>query len=52
MIGSWVIDEVKIVCNKGYEILEVYEIWYFDIFVKYDYDSCSGGFFIDYINIF
>lgn len=52
IIGSWVTDEVKIACNKGYEILEVYEIWHFDTFAKYDHDSRSGGLFTDYINTF
>lgn len=52
IIGSWVTDEVKIACNKGYEILEVYEIWHFDTFAKYDHDSRGGGLFTDYINTF
>lgn len=46
MIGTWVIDEVKKAVELGYELLEIYEIWKYDV-VQYDRTKNEGGLFTE-----
>ena len=34
-IGTWVSDEIKKAVEKGYTVLQVYEVWHFDKIVHY-----------------
>lgn len=49
--GTWVIGEVKLALSKGYQILNVHEIWEYET-VQYDPISRTGGLFTEYINAF
>lgn len=42
--GKWIMFEIELVVEEGYEILEVYEVW--------NYMCKKKGFFVDYIKIF
>lgn len=44
MEGVWTTDELILVLEEGYVIMEVYEVW--------DYFRRKKGFFVDYINVF
>jgi len=46
--GTWVIDEIRLVVDKGYKILEVYE---YEV-TRYDPETGDGGIFVDYSNTF
>ena len=50
--GMWVTDEVKRAIEKGYQILQIYEVWHFQEVAQYDPITKSGGMFTDYINKF
>ncbi|XP_057656822.1 uncharacterized protein LOC130894202 [Diorhabda carinulata] len=49
--GTWVMDEVTKALEKGYKILDIYEIWEYET-VQYDPSTKSGGLFADYISKF
>ncbi|KAK5638387.1 hypothetical protein RI129_012682 [Pyrocoelia pectoralis] len=51
LTGTWVIDEVRKAIEKGYKILETYEIWQY-IIDQYNKDTKTGGLFNEYINKF
>jgi hypothetical protein len=51
LIGTWVIDEVRLAVQKGYKVTEVYEVYEYEI-TQHDLQSRSGGLFVDYINTF
>ncbi|XP_031340970.1 uncharacterized protein LOC116169082 [Photinus pyralis] len=51
LTGTWVIDEVKKAIEKGYKVLETYEIWQYAT-DQYDKRSKTGGLFNEYINKF
>jgi len=42
--GTWVLDEVRLAVDKGYEILEILEV------TRYDPDTGNGGLFAEYID--
>jgi len=44
-------DEVRLVVEKGYKILEIYEVYEFQV-NQYKPDTGEGGHFVDYINNF
>ena len=48
--GTWVIDEVRLALKYGYNVLEIYEIWEYEIQVA-DHTN-RGGVFFDYVNTF
>ncbi|KAK5650119.1 hypothetical protein RI129_001148 [Pyrocoelia pectoralis] len=48
-VGTWVIDEVVKALEKGYEILEIYEIWNYKVD---QYDGKNGGIFTEMMNKF
>ena len=49
--GTWVIDEVRLAVNKGYKILEIQEVYQYDV-TQYDPHTGAGGLFVEYINTF
>ncbi|KAB0795419.1 hypothetical protein PPYR_12258, partial [Photinus pyralis] len=51
LTGTWVIDEVRKSVEKGYKILETYEIWEYRT-EQYNRETKTGGLFNDYINKF
>ncbi|KAJ8933580.1 hypothetical protein NQ318_015967 [Aromia moschata] len=51
LTGTWVIDEVVKAVEKGYAILEIYEVWKYQV-ERYNPELKSGGLFSDYISTF
>jgi len=49
--GTWVIDEVRLAVDKGYKILEILEVYEYQL-TRYDPQTGNGGLFADYINTF
>jgi len=49
--GTWVIDEVRLAVNKGYNILEIQELYQYEV-TQYNPDTSKGGLFVEYINPF
>ena len=51
MTNTWVIDEVVKALEKGYKIMEIHEIWRYNV-EEYDHESKSGGLFTEMMNKF
>lgn len=51
LIGTWTIYEVKVSLLKGYEMIEVYEIWSYDI-SPYNEETKTNQVFSEYIRTF
>jgi hypothetical protein len=51
LTGTWVMDEVRLAVEKGYRILEIYEVYEYRV-NGYDPHTGEGGLFVDYINTF
>ena len=49
--GTWVIDELRLAVNKGYKILEIYEIYEYRV-TQYNPETGEGGLFVEYIDTF
>ena len=49
--GTWVMDEVRMAVEKVYRILDVYEIYEYQV-TQYNPETGEGGLFVDYINKF
>jgi hypothetical protein len=49
--GTWVIDEVRLAVDKGYKILEILEVYEYQV-TCYDPATGTGGHFEDYIDTF
>ena len=45
--GTWVADEVRLAVQKGYEVIEVFEVYEYD-----DLQTGQGGLFAKYIDTF
>nr|CAI5858648.1 unnamed protein product [Callosobruchus analis] len=52
LLGTWVIDEVRKALEKGYEMMEIYEVWKYNVMEQYGPDLKSGGLFSDYMSPF
>lgn len=50
-VGTWIASEVQVAVNHGYQILEMFEIWQYEI-TKFDPVTKEGGLFAGYINEF
>jgi hypothetical protein len=48
---TWVMDEVGMAVQKGYMVIEVYEVYEYQI-TQYDTQNEVGGLFVVYINTF
>ena len=51
-VGTWVTDEVKKAIDKGYKVLDVYEVWHFNEISRYNPTTMMGGLFTQYVNTF
>jgi hypothetical protein len=51
LIGTWVAGEVRLAVDKGYQVIEIYEVYEYEV-TKYDPISGEGGLFVQYINTF
>jgi len=51
LYGTWVIDEVRLAVNIGYKILEIQEVYKYEV-TQYNPDTGNGGLFVEYINPF
>ncbi|KAG5873795.1 hypothetical protein JTB14_024111 [Gonioctena quinquepunctata] len=51
LIGTWVLDEVRMALRKGYIMKEIFEIWEYNIEL-YSMERKSGGLFTSMINTF
>ena len=51
LTGTWVMDEVRLAVEKGYRILEIYEVYEYEV-TQYNPETGAGGLFVDYINTF
>jgi len=49
--GTWVIDEVRLAMQKGYRILEIYELYEYNL-TRYDTKTREGCLFAGYIDTF
>ena len=49
--GTWVIDEVRLAVHRGYKILEIQEVYQYEV-TQYDRDTGEDRLFVDYINTF
>jgi hypothetical protein len=49
--GTWVADEMRLAVTKGYKILNVHEVYEYNI-TQYDRESGEGGLFVEYIDTF
>jgi len=51
LTGTWVIDEVRMAMLKGYEIVEIIEVYEYAV-TQYDPQRGEGGLFVEYIDTF
>jgi hypothetical protein len=51
LTGTWVIDEVRLAIEKGYKVLDIHEVYQYQV-TQYKRETGEGGFFVDYINTF
>ena len=52
LTGTWVTDELKRAVQKGYQVVQLYEVWHWSKVEQYDPKTKSGGLFTDYVNTF
>ena len=50
--GTWVTIELFEALDRGYKLLDVYEVWHFSETAQYDKASGEGGIFAGYIDTF
>jgi len=48
---TWVADEERLAVRKGYEVIEVFEVYEYDI-RQYNQQAGQGGLFVGYIDTF
>jgi hypothetical protein len=51
LISTWVMDEIRSTVQKGYRMIEVYEVYEYEV-TRYDPQTGSGGLFAVYIDTF
>jgi len=49
--GTWVIPEIKLAITKGYKIIEIHEVYDYQV-TQYNQETGEGGLFAEYINTF
>ena len=52
LVGTWVSIELFAALERGYRILDVYEVWNFPETTRYDKMTGLGGIFAKYIDVF
>ena len=51
LIGFWVTDEIRLTVRKVYRLIEVFEVYEYEV-TQYDPTTGQGGLFVEYINTF
>ena len=51
LIGTWVMDEIRLAVQKVYRLIEVFEFYEYQV-TKYDPTTGQCGLFVEYINTF
>ena len=51
LTGTWVIEEFRMAVQKGYEIVEIIEVYEYAV-TQYDPQTGEGGLFVEYIDTF
>ena len=51
LTSTWVLDEVQLAIQKGYQVLDIMEAYEYEV-TKYDPQTREGRLFADYINTF
>jgi hypothetical protein len=51
LVGTWVLDEIRLAVQKGYRLLNVYEEYEYRV-TRYDRQTGDGGLFAQYIDTF
>jgi hypothetical protein len=51
LTGTWVLDEVRLAVQHGYKVVEVHEVYEYQV-TEYDRQTGDGGLFAQYINTF
>jgi hypothetical protein len=51
LIGTWVKDEVRLAVQKVYEVVEIFEVYEYDM-TQYNRETGDGDLFVHYINTF
>ena len=51
LTGTWLMDEVRLAVEKGYKILEICEVYEYQV-TQYNPETDEGGLFVYYINTF
>ena len=51
LTGTWIMDEVRLAVQKGYKVLEIFEVYEYDV-TQYDWQTGQGGHFVQYIDTF
>jgi hypothetical protein len=51
ILGTWVVDEIRLTVQKGYQVLEVQEMYEYQV-TQYDKQTGEGGLFVQYIDTF
>jgi len=49
--GTWVIVQIRLAVDKGYKILEILEVYEYQV-TRYDPETGNGGLFAEYIDTF
>jgi hypothetical protein len=51
LTGTWVMDEVRLALQKGYEVIEIYEVYEYAV-TQYNRQTGEGGIVLKYIITF
>ena len=51
LTGTWVMDELRLGVQKGYRILEIYEVYEYHV-TQYNPETREGGLSVYYINTY
>jgi hypothetical protein len=51
LVGTWVLDEARLAVQKGYQVIDVYEVYEYKV-TQYDPKIDRGGPFVVYIITF
>ena len=51
LTGVWVLDEVRLAVEKGYEVINVYKVYQYEV-TRYDPATGKSGLYVEYVNAF
>lgn len=49
--GTWILDEVRLAVLKGYRVIQVHELYEYEV-TQYNRQTGEGGLFVEYVNTF